>query len=73
MAVYKNGKFYWYLFEYGGKRFRKSTKTGNRTAAEDIEAAFRTALAKGDVGITEKKRIPSFKTAMSDFLNASFG
>ena len=68
MAVYKNGKFYWFQFEYDGKRYRKSTKIGNRRAAEDIESAFRTALAKGDVGITEKKKIPSFKTAMSVFV-----
>ena len=71
MAVYKNGKFYWFQFEYDGKRHRKSTKTGNRRAAEDIEAAFRTALARGDVGLTEKKKIPSFKTAMRDFLKWS--
>jgi integrase len=71
MAVYKNGKFYWYQFEYDGKRYRRSTKIANRRGAEDIETAFKNALAKKDVGIIEKKKIPAFKTAMNGFLEWS--
>jgi integrase len=36
--------------------------------ARQIEAAHRTALAKGEVGITERKQIPAFKPALQDFL-----
>jgi len=40
---------------YDGKRFQKSTKQGNLNAAKDIESAFRTKLAKEEVGIKDKK------------------
>ncbi|HVC90003.1 MAG TPA: hypothetical protein VND66_05190 [Acidobacteriaceae bacterium] len=33
-----------------------------------IEAAYRTALAKGEVGITERRKVPPFKAAVKDFL-----
>jgi integrase len=68
MALYKRSGVYWYEFRYGGRRYRKSTGVKNQRAAGDIERAFRTALAKGDVGITERKAVPTFRTAMSDFL-----
>lgn len=68
MRVYKRGTVYWFELVYEGQRYQKSTKVKNRRAAEDIASAFRTALAKGDVGIVERKRAPSFKQAMSAFL-----
>jgi hypothetical protein len=43
----------------------------NPRTARQIEAAYKTALAKGEVGITERKKAPSFKKAMSDFLSWS--
>jgi len=73
MALYKqhDGKYWWFEFIYDGKRYRKSAKTRNRRAAEDIEAAFRTTLAKGDAGITKRKKIPGFAEAMKSFLEWS--
>jgi integrase len=56
MAVYKRGKTYWFHFVFDGKRVQKSTKQGNRKAAFDIESAHRTALAKGEVGLTQRKK-----------------
>jgi integrase len=71
MSLFKRGDVYWYEFTYGGRRYRKSANVGNQRAAREIEAAFRTALAKGDVGITERKAVPGFRASMSDFLKWS--
>jgi predicted Zn-dependent peptidase len=68
MTVSRRGGVYWYEFWYGGKRYRKSTHVANQRTAEEIERAFRTALAKGDVGITEPKKIATSKIAMANFL-----
>jgi len=62
---------YWYEFVYRGERVRKSTGVGNLRVAGEIERAYRTALAKGEVGITPRKPVPSFRAAMSDFLKWS--
>jgi integrase len=68
MSIFKRGNVYWYHFLFNGKHVQRSTKQGNPRIARQMEAAFRTALAKGEVGITEPKRIPTFKTAMDAFL-----
>lgn len=71
MSLYKRGKVWWYGFVHDGKRVQRSTNQGNKNVARDMEAAFHTALVKGEVGITERKAIPNFKAAMSDFLKWS--
>jgi integrase len=71
MSIFKRGKVYWYHFLHEGEHVQRSTKQGNPRVARQIEAAYRTALAKGEVGITERKKIPAFKAAMADFLNWS--
>jgi hypothetical protein len=71
MAVYKRGKFYWFEFVFDGERVRKPTKTTNRRAAENIEAAHRIKLAEGKAGIQEKKPAPTFAAALKDFLAQS--
>src|SRR5579864_4239263 len=71
MAVYKQkgSKKWWYKFSWNGELIRESTKQTNKRVAEQIEAAHKTALAKGEVGIREKKRIPTLKNfAKDDFL-----
>jgi integrase len=62
------GKFYWYKFMWQGKLIRESTKQGNDKVARQMESAHRTSLAKGEVGIREKK--PS--STLSDFLARRF-
>ena len=48
---------------------RQSTKQTNRRVAEQIEAAQRTALAKGEVGNRKRKPIPTLRDfAENDFL-----
>ena len=71
MSISKRGGVYWFEFVYSGRRYRKSTGVGNQRVAGEIERAYRTALAKGEVGITEQRKIPTFKAAMADFLNWS--
>lgn len=57
--IYKRGKVYWYKFMWQGK-FVRETKQGNDKVARQMEAAHRTSLAKGEVGIREKKIAPTF-------------
>lgn len=61
--VYKQPKsrFWSYRFTWQGREIRKSTKVTNKRDAEDIERAVRTALAKGEVGIIERKPAPTLK------------
>jgi len=67
--VYKRGKVYWYKFSWNGEPVRESTKQGNMRVAGQMEAAHRTALAKGLVGIRERKRVPTLRDfAQNDFM-----
>jgi len=71
MAVYKQAKskYWWYKFTWNGKQVRESSKQTNKRVAEQIEAAHRTALAKGEVGIRNKKAVPTLREfAERDFL-----
>lgn len=52
---------YWYKFMWQGKLVRESTKQGNDKVARSMEAAHRTSLAKGEVGIREKKLAPALR------------
>jgi integrase len=71
MAVFKrpDSENWWYQFVWRGKRIRESTKQANKAVARQMEAAHRTALAKAEVGIRERKPIPTLKQfADADFL-----
>lgn len=71
MAVYKQpkSKYWWYKFTWNGEPIRQSTKQSNKRVAEQMEAAHRTALAKGEVGIRARKPVPALKDfAEHDFL-----
>ncbi|HEX9135428.1 MAG TPA: site-specific integrase, partial [Nitrospirota bacterium] len=59
MSIYKRGGIYWYKFMWKGELVRESTKQGNDKVARQMEAAHRTSLAKGEVGIREKKPVPT--------------
>ncbi len=62
-------KYYWYKFTWNGDPIRESTKQTNKRVAEQMEAAHRTSLAKGEVGIRERKPVPILKHfAENDFL-----
>jgi integrase len=59
---------YWYKFMWQGKLVRGSTKQGSDKIARQMESAHRTSLAKGEVGIREKKVAPTF----ADFVKLRF-
>src|SRR3974390_3497609 len=69
MSIYKRGNVFWYDFLFDGQRYQKSTKQGNQRVAQQIEAARRTQLAKGEVGI-EAPRLPA-KIKMPTFREQS--
>jgi integrase len=52
---------YWYKFMWHGRLVRESTKQGNDKVARQMESAHRTSLAKGEVGIRDKKPTPTLK------------
>lgn len=62
MSIYKRGQVYWYKFMWKGKLVRESTKQGNDKIARQMEAAHRTSLAKGEVGIRDKKPVPTMRS-----------
>ena len=69
MAVYKRGRVWWYKFTWNGEAIRESTKQTNKRVAEQIEAAHRTSLAKGEVGIRDRKAAATVRQfADRDFL-----
>jgi len=68
MGIYKRGGVWWYKFMFNGQLVRHSTKQGNNKVAGNMEAAHRTRLANGEVGIREKKPAPLLK----DFLTKDF-
>jgi integrase len=63
MAIYKRGSIYWYKFTFNGEAIRESTRQKNQHTARQMEAAHRASLAKGEVGIRDKRLSPKF----SDF------
>ncbi len=70
MSVYKRGKVYWYTFIRKGKRFQASTRQANRQVALDIESKRKSDLAKGDVGLAEKKPAPLLKDYAQQFIDS---
>jgi integrase len=73
MALYKRtgSKYYWMKFTHGGRLYQQSTKLKNRREAENYEAAFRTSLQLGSVGIRLPKDVPAFDDAVREFLSWS--
>src|SRR5947209_15963477 len=69
MAIYKRGKIYWYKFMWQGELIRESTKQGNDKVARQMEAAHKTSLAKGEVGLREKRPAP----ILGEFCRKRFG
>jgi integrase len=57
MSIFKRGRIYWYKFMWNGETIRESTRQPNQNTARQMEAAHRTSLAKGEVGIRDKKPV----------------
>jgi hypothetical protein len=67
-SIFRRGNVYWYHFLFNREHIQKSTKHGNPRTARQMEAAHRTALAKGEVGIEERKAAPMFSVVAKRFL-----
>lgn len=61
MSIYKRDRIYWYKFMWDGEMVRESTRQTNQNTARQMEAAHRASLAKGEVGIRDRKLIPTVK------------
>ena len=70
MAIFKRGEVYYFEFVFGGRRYCRSTKVKNQRVASEIERAYRTSLARGDVGVVERKKIPTFQEFSKAFMDA---
>jgi hypothetical protein len=68
MSIFKRGRIYWYKFMWNGDMVRESTRQPNQNTARQMEAAHRASLAKGQVGIREKKTVPT----LADFISQRF-
>jgi len=69
MSIFKRGSVYWFHFLFNGEHVQRSTKQGNPKVARQIEAAHRTALAMGEVGIESRKPAPIFKHFAERFVS----
>src|SRR5580658_1184529 len=70
MALFKRGGVWWFEFVFNGQRVRESTKQANRRIAEQIESARRTQMVKGEVGIQDRKPVPTLKEFAPRFARA---
>jgi hypothetical protein len=61
-------KYWWFKFTWRGEVIRESTRQTNKQVAITMEAARRTQLAKGEVGIHDLKPAPMLR----DFLERDF-
>ena len=68
MSIFKRGNKYWYHFLFNGEHVQHSTKQGNPRTARKMEAAHRTRLAMGEVGIAERKAAPMFAALAQQFI-----
>jgi Phage integrase SAM-like domain len=55
LSVYKRGRVWWYEFVFDGKRIQQSSRQHKKRVAEEMEAAHRTRLAPGEVGISSDR------------------
>jgi integrase len=58
MSIYKIRDVFHFRYKWQGRSIRKSTKQSNKRVAEQMEAADRTARAKGEAGLGEKPVAP---------------
>jgi integrase len=69
MAIFKRGRIYWFHFVFNGEHVQRSTKQGNPRVARQIEAAYKTRLAKGEVDLQDREKVPSLLGFKERFLD----
>jgi integrase len=68
MAIFKRGRIYWADFYFRKRRYQFSTLQTDKREAGEIEAAAKSRLLKGEMGIRERQPAPILK----DFIKAEF-
>jgi integrase len=71
MAVYRRGKTWWYVFEFGGRKIQESSGFRNKTAALRVEAKRKMDLLERRAGFTKLKQAPKFEVFVERFLEWS--
>jgi len=71
MSVYKriDSEYFWFKFTFKGRLYQRPTRVKNRRKAETIEAAFRTKLANGEVGIEDQTPAPKLLDFSQQFID----
>src|SRR5438552_8680897 len=64
----KRARIWWYKFAWRGETIRESTRQANKRIAEQMQASREAALAKGEVGIRDRKPVPILR----DFAEKQF-
>jgi len=62
MSIFKRSTVYWYHCLFNWEHVQKSPKRGNRRTARQVEAADKTALAKGSAGTLRTPACPASAT-----------
>jgi integrase len=73
MSLYRRGKTWWYVFEFGGRKIQESSGLQNKAAALRAEARRRTDLLDRRVGFAKPKLPPKFEEFTKQFLEWSRG
>jgi len=68
LAVHKCGRFFYYDFVFGGRRYHKSTRMTNERAAERVESVLKGELVQGKNGLRPYKQPPLFGEYVETFL-----
>jgi integrase len=68
MSIFKRGRIYWYKFTFNGEAIRESTRQTNQHTARQMESAHRTSVARGEVGLRDRKISPT----LADFISQRF-
>ncbi len=71
MSLYKRGEMWWMNFWVNEYHVQRSTKCTSKRDAAEVERAYRTNLAKGEVGLEKKNPSPRFSIAMKEYLEWS--
>jgi integrase len=71
MSVYRRGKTWWYVFEFGGRKIQESSGSRNKTAALRAEAKRKIDLLERRAGFTKLKLAPKFEEFVKQFLEWS--
>lgn len=76
MGLYKRGNVWWSRIERNGKVFQRTTRCRSHRDAITVEATWRMAWARGEVGILDVSKAPTlqqFTTRFHEYLSAHTG